>query len=425
MTALAEHIQHTWLCDTHEHLRTERVYLEQGPDVLVDLFGNYVSADLISAGASQEAVAALLDSSNADVEQRWRGVRAAWQHCRYTGYGEAVRSVAREVYAMEEITLAGIEAAADLNLRLRRPGERLRILRERGRLDHVQIDDMQWACAPDESGPGFFLYDLSLVAFAAGRFDAQALALETGIEVRDVASLDTAMGALFAKYGPLAVAVKTQHAYERTLRWRSRSREEVAPVLTKHLRGAGLDVAERNCLGDWCLERGAALAAEHNLPLKIHTGYYAGNNRMPVDFIRPGNLCALLAAHLDTRFVLMHSGWPYDAELAALAKHYANVWVDMCWVWSIDPHSSADFLRRMIHSVPVNKLFVFGGDTAWPNIAVAYAQQARRGLTRALQAEIDEGELGEAEAMALATQLMQGNQQACFDLTGLRARLVG
>ena len=70
MTALAEHIQHTWLCDTHEHLRTERVYLEQGPDVLVDLFGNYVSADLISAGASQQAVAA-------PARQRQRGRRSA------------------------------------------------------------------------------------------------------------------------------------------------------------------------------------------------------------------------------------------------------------------------------------------------------------------------------------------------------------
>ena len=84
MTALAEHVQHTWLCDTHEHLRTERVYLEQGPDVLVDLFGNYLSADLISAGASQEAVAALLDSGNADVEAalagRARGLAALPLH---------------------------------------------------------------------------------------------------------------------------------------------------------------------------------------------------------------------------------------------------------------------------------------------------------------------------------------------------------
>ncbi len=429
MTDLAEHIQHSWLCDTHEHLRTEREYLERGPDVLVDLFGNYAAADLISAGASQAAVAALLDSGNADIQARWQGVSEAWAHCRYTGYGEAVRSVARDVYDMDEITVAGIEAAALRNLQLRQPGERLRILRERGRLDHVQVDDMQWACAPDESGSGFFLYDLSLLDFAAGRFDAQALEQETGIEPRDLESLDAAMAALFAKYGPLAIAVKTQHAYERTLLWQARTREEVAAVLARHLRGAALDVAERLCLGDWCLARGAALAAEYKLPLKIHTGYYTGNNRMPVDFIRPGNLCALLAAQPETRFVLMHNGWPYDAELAALAKHYANVWVDMCWAWSIDPHSSADFLRRLIHSVPVNKIFAFGGDTAWPNIAVAYAQQARRGLTRALQAEVDENALCEAEAMALATQLMQGNQHSCFDLTGrratLRARLAG
>ncbi len=423
MTALAEHIQRTWLVDTHEHLQPESAWVDGGPDVLVDLFGNYVAADLISAGASQEAVDLLLDNGNTDVERRWQGVSEAWSHCRFTGYGEAVRHAAREVYGMEDITVAGIEAAADVNRRLRRPGERLRILRERGRLDHVQIDDMQWLCAADESGPEFFLYDFSLRDFAIGNPDLQALAQETGIKVRDVASLDAGLAALYAKYGPLAIAVKTQHAYDRTLRWRKRAPEEVAPVLARHVRGDALDVAERLCLGDWCLDRGAALAREHNLPLKIHTGYYAGNNRMPVDFIKPGHLCALLAEHLDTRFVLMHSAWPYDAELAALAKHYANVWVDMCWAWSIDPHGNVDFLRRMIHSVPLNKIFAYGGDTAWPNMVVAYAQQARQGLTRALQAEVDAGAMNEGQAMALATQLMQGNQYACFDVAGRRASL--
>ena len=423
MSALAEHIESTWLVDTHEHLRPESAWVEEGPDVLVDLFGNYVAADLISAGASQPAVDLLLDNDNADIEQRWQGVSEAWSHCRFTGYGEAVRCAAREVYGMEDITVAGIEAAADVNRRLRQPGERLRILRERGRLDHVQIDDMRWLCAPDESGPDFFLYDFSLRDFANGSPDLQALAAETGIEVRDVASLDDGLEALYAKYGPLAIAVKTQHAYDRTLLWRKRAAAEVAPVLAKHLRGEALDVAERLCLGDWCLDRGAALAREHNLPLKIHTGYYAGNNRMPTDFIKPGKLCALLAEHLDTRFVLMHCAWPYDAELAALAKHYANVWVDMCWAWSIDPRSNVDSLRRMIHSVPVNKIFAFGGDTAWPNMVVAYAQQARRGLTRALQAELVEGALNETEAMALATRLMRDNQYACFDVAGRRASL--
>jgi len=45
---------------------------------------------------------------------------------------------------------------------------------------------------------------------------------------------------------------------------------------------------------------------------------------------------------------------------------------------------------------------------------VAYAHQARRWLTRALQAEVDEGLLREADAIALATRVMRANQYACF-----------
>ena len=51
-TDLAHHIQGTPLVDTHEHLDREPVWLNEGPDILQDLFGNYVPADLNTAGAS-------------------------------------------------------------------------------------------------------------------------------------------------------------------------------------------------------------------------------------------------------------------------------------------------------------------------------------------------------------------------------------
>ena len=38
MTDLAAYIQETPLIDSHEHLRTEQEYVENGPDVLADLF---------------------------------------------------------------------------------------------------------------------------------------------------------------------------------------------------------------------------------------------------------------------------------------------------------------------------------------------------------------------------------------------------
>jgi uncharacterized protein len=142
-----------------------------------------------------------------------------------------------------------------------------------------------------------------------------------------------------------------------------------------------------------------------------------------VDRIRGGNLCALLTRYPEARFVLMHIAYPYNDELVALAKHYPNVWVDLCWAWSIDPYSAGDFVRRFLHAVPVNKLFAFGGDTSWPTSSAAYAFQARRWLTRALEAEVAAGDLTERQAIGVAARLMRGNQYACFDIEGTRANI--
>ncbi|MBX3050324.1 MAG: amidohydrolase family protein [Caldilineaceae bacterium] len=414
-TALADFIQTTPLCDSHEHLRSEKDYVEDGPDLLKHLFGNYVAADLVVAGAGQAAVDRLLNPSDPDIRARFTGVERAWQSVRYTGYGEAVRIIARELYGLDEITADGLEAALPLHAALRQPGQRLHILRERANLDHIQTDDFVRACAVDPSGPDFFFYDISWVSCANGEPDIAAITAETGVAIRDLATLRQAMEAVFAQNAAAAIAVKSQHAYNRTLRWQERSDAETAPVLAAYLRDPqSLSQEERLCLGDWSLARGVELAIEYDLPFKIHTGYYAGHSRMPVDFIKPGNLCPLLAKYPEARFVLMHIGYPYNDEMVALAKHYPNVYVDFCWAWSIDPFSTGNFLRQCIHAVPSNKIFLFGGDTSWAGAALAYASQARAWFTRTLQAEIDGRLLTEAEAIALAGRYMRDNQYDCF-----------
>ena len=424
MTDLAHHIQTTPLVDTHEHLYTEARYVEDGPDVLEDLFAkNYIVADLVVAGATPEAAERLRDSHDPDLEARWDGVKDAWQHCQHTGYGQAVRLIARHVYGMDEITLPALMAAHERNLQIRRPGERLRILQQEGNLDHVQIDDLVWECLPDESGPDFFLYDLSWRTFCSGEIDVARIYDALGIEVKNIASLREAMAAIFDRWGPCAIAVKSQHAYDRTLLWQERTDTDADRVLQKSLSGQAITPDEKLCLGDWCLSRGVELSIQHNLPFKLHTGYYCRINRLLMDRIRPGHLCTLLIRYPEARFVLMHAGYPYTDETLAVAKHFPNVYVDMCWAWSIDPLAARDFVRRLIHTVPTNKLFAFGGDTLWPNAAVAYARQTREWLTRALQAEIDDGHLTEREAITLASRFMHLNQKDCFDLDGTRAAI--
>lgn len=420
-TDLARHIWQTPLVDSHEHLGYEADYVEPGPDLLQNLFENYVPADLIVAGADPAAVEALLDRTNPDIRARFTAIEAAWQAVRHTGYGEAVRLIAQELYDLDELTAGSLEAAQSKHQALLQPGQRLHLLRERANLDHVQIDDFIWSCQPDPSGPDFFFYDLSWFSFCNGTPDLATLAQETEVEVRDLNTLGQAMAALFEKYAPYAIAIKAQHAYHRSLAWSRRSDAAASQALAAYLANPdSFSEADRLCLGDWSWARGVELGIEYDLPFKIHTGYYAGHSRMPVDFIRSGHLCGLLAAYPQARFVLMHIAYPYSQELLALAKHYPNVYVDLCWAWSIDPYSAADFVRRYIHAAPANKLFIFGGDTRWPGAALAYAHQARSWLNRALQAEIDADLLSEKEAMALAGRFMRENQYACFRVEAKR-----
>src|SRR5262249_8493681 len=159
--------------DSHEHLglsgdRTpdrapvpaEREWIDGEWDILRDLFGNYVTADLVVAGAEPEAVDRLIAPSAGDLESRFLPIREAW---------EAVRHTAAEVYGLDALSVEGLEQAQARLEELRRPGEMLRLLRETAGLDHVQIDDMTWGCEVDPSGPDFFLYDLSWWAFCNGR----------------------------------------------------------------------------------------------------------------------------------------------------------------------------------------------------------------------------------------------------------------
>ncbi len=441
-TDLGREIQSLALVDTHEHLLREdqwagdnRTLIEQArqagkpgwgderPDILQDLFLNYVPSDLEVAGATKEAIQRLFDPAAGDIESRFAGIRDPWEATKFTGYGEAVRLIAREIYGLDSLTPDGLEGAQRRLEELRKPGERLRLLSEVAGLDHVQIDDFRWACEPDESGPDFFLYDLSWANFANGDLKAEELQEETGIEVSTLEDLRDALAAIFQRYAPCAIAVKAQHAYWRTLCWQERQDDEAARALAVVLAGGEVEEATRLALGDWCWARGVELAVEHNLPFKLHTGHHAGTGNMPIDWVRAGNLCPLLARYPEARFVLMHTAYPYSDELVSIAKHYPNVWVDLCWAWSIDPYSSTDFVRRFLHAVPCNKLFAFGGDTMWPTSAVAYAIQARRGLQRALEAEIAGGDLTEQEAISIARRLMRDNQYACFDIDGTRAAI--
>lgn len=413
-TELRQFVETAPLVDTHEHLLSEARYRDLKPDILMELFAHYVAHDLRTAGGPSGTVENFWQGGGERIEERFAAFADAWKATRFTGYGEATRIAAERFFGMSGINGPEL-AAAQERLPERWPeGDRRTVLEEQANLAHVQTDDFVWDCSPDPAGPDFFFRDITWRSFAAGDFSPDEVEKATGVTIRELDHLREAMAVIFTREAPTAIAVKTQHAYNRTLAWQERGNDDAAALLQKRLGGEDLTTAERNALGDWCLARGVELATEHDLPIKIHCGYYAGNYRLPLDWINAANLNPLLKRYEEARFVLMHLSYPFTEELVAMAKQFPNLWIDCCWAWGINPVASSQFLHHFLAAVPYTKLFAFGGDVGLPRMAAAYSVQARNRIASTLEAWVDAGNGSEADAIEIAEAIMQRNQTAVF-----------
>ncbi|MBN2174981.1 MAG: amidohydrolase family protein, partial [Bacteroidales bacterium] len=160
------------------------------------------------------------------------------------------------------------------------------------------------------------------------------------------------------------------------------------------------------------------LANKSNLPIKFHTGFQAMNNFMnlenvmfnPIDC---ANLCRLSP---DTKFIFFHISYPYYEPMIALAKHYSNAIIDMCWSWTINPIASIDFLKKFIMTSPINKLMVFGGDDLYVENLIGHAKIARKGISIALSELVKDKWITERDAIEIAERIMWKNIEDIYEI---------
>src|SRR5690606_6413784 len=114
---------------------------------------------------------------------------------------------------------------------------------------------------------------------------------------------------------------------------------------------------------------------------KIHTGYYAGHNSMPLSRVQTNaaSVTDLSRAAPPVKWVFMHIGYPYYEDLIAAAKHYTNCHIDMCWAWILSPVASVNFLKQYLVTAPANKVFTFGGDYMPVEPVIGHTHLARQG----------------------------------------------
>jgi predicted TIM-barrel fold metal-dependent hydrolase len=419
--ALVERVFQTPLIDTHEHLIEEKERLSgtSHPRVQADdwslLLSHYLNSDLLVAGMPQDAYDHFF-SKETDPADKWRYLEPYWPAVKNTGYGQAVRIAMRQLYEVDELSAATVKKVQAGYEATRRPGFYRHILCGLGKLESCQVNCLGRPFGESEM-PTLLMQDLSIVGMFAGP-DLNGFGKPTGIEVRALDDWHRVIDWWFDKYGRYAVAVKSQNAYSRDIDYEQVPAEKVEGIFKKRLANQPLTGQERKSLEDhlfWCAVQ---KATEHKLPVKLHTGYYAGQNSMPLGRLlhNPGSATDLCRRAPETRFVFMHICYPYYEELLAAAKHYANAYVDMCWSWIINPVAAQDFLKKCLVTAPANKILTFGGDYIPVEPVLGHATLARQGIALALTELVEEGWLTLSDAMDLIDPIMHTNARRIFNL---------
>lgn len=419
--AIWEEVFQAPLVDTHEHLIEEKDRLAGAahPRVRADdwsvLLSHYLNSDLLVAGMPRQAQEKFF-SAQTDPVDKWRLIEPHWYAVKNTGYGQAVRVAMQRLYDVDDLSAATVQKVQAGYEKTRRPGFYKRVLCDLAGIESCQVNCLS-APFGESDMPTLLMQDISIVGMFAGpSFDG--FGKPTGIDVKSLSDWHRVIDWWFDKYGKYAVAVKSQNAYSRDIDYEQVPAEKAEGIFKKRLEGQKLAAPERKALEDHLFWYAVGKATEHNLPVKLHTGYYAGQNSMPLGRLihNAGSACDLCRRSPETRFVFMHICYPYYEELISVAKQYTNAYIDMCWSWIINPVAAQDFFKKYLVTAPANKVLTFGGDYIPVEPVLGHALIARRGIAQSLTQLVDEGWLSQPDALVLIDLITHKNAHQVFNL---------
>ncbi len=320
-----------------------------------------------AAGMSPQAVRDL-QNPEIPLEKRWKDLAPYWPFTRTTGYGRCMLIAARDLFGVEDINAQTYRLLSERISAANRFGWYETVLKDRARIESCVLDDLTTQRGePLKPDPRFFkiVTRFDYIVTADSRDDLTHIEKVTGVAVHTLADLEKALEKAVDKGLREGLAgIKTALAYERTIQFDKVSRadaERCFASLSHPSSSRPQEPAARKPLEDFLLHKVIQQAAEHHLPVQIHTGMQNGN-RNHVAWTRPSHLSELLNEYRQVRFDLFHGGYPYGSEFATLAKNLPNVYPDLCWLHIIAPGVAKRSLRELIETVPASKILGFGGD---------------------------------------------------------------
>jgi predicted TIM-barrel fold metal-dependent hydrolase len=214
-----------------------------------------------------------------------------------------------------------------------------------------------------------------------------------------------------------AVAEKFEAAYLRTLAFDKVDRTDADRAYSGH----GGDAAYKQ-LQDYLFRYIARECGRLGMAVHLHTmagagGYFevAGANPLLLEPV-------LNDPELrQTRFVMVHGGWPFTREITALLVK-PNAYLDFSQQsLSIDPPLLAQTLREWLSFIPEKVLFAtdaypFSDELGWEESGWIAAQRGRDALGIALTQMMRDGSVSRERARELAHMVMRENARKLYGL---------
>lgn len=244
-----------------------------------------------------------------------------------------------------------------------------------------------------------------------------------------LASLDLHEAAIAARVNQWkqdgAVAIKLTTAYSRSLDFPNVPQSDAARIYgAAAAKGSAPDAGDYTALQDYLFRVLARHAGAAGLVMHVHTGigadpWFAIDGSNPL-LLEPAVTDATLR---NTKFVLIHGGWPFDRQAGAMLIK-PNVYADFsAQTFLRSARALSETLRAWLEWYPEKVLF---GTDAYPEPGTPLADweeklwlannTAREALAMALTGMMNDGQITRARALEIARMVLRDNAVRLYGL---------
>jgi uncharacterized protein len=216
-----------------------------------------------------------------------------------------------------------------------------------------------------------------------------------------------------------ALAEKFEAAYLRSLSFDRVERAVAERIYAQH---GTPDEASYKPLEDFLFRYIAAECGRLGMAVHLHVMAGAGGY-FDVEGANPLNLESVLndPALRKTNFVMVHGGWPFTRQAAALLTK-PNAYLDFsAQTLLLSPSTLAATLREWLALVPEKVLFgtdayPYSDELGWEESGIVSAKSGRKALAIALTGMVRDGEVTRARALVLAGMVLRENAKKLYGL---------